>query len=249
MQTKPIDTTTSLTDGRIKYTRTIQNNLHYHRQIELIYLLQGSLRIETDRAQFVMQAGELAILRPLESHRLVPLADNRYLLIILPDRFSLRLSSGDMQSRHFRDVPADVHKLLGLHRTMRSLTPPYQDIFYECAAQIVRNMYAMESACPSNAVLDYIRAHYREPITLNDVASACTSNRTYVSKTVNDFTGRNFNDYVNRLRITYFLDLYNPQENRTIEAVARECGFTSPRTFYRAFAQELHCSPKAYFHM
>lgn len=74
-------------------------------------------------------------------------------------------------------------------------------------------------------------------LTLNDLAKKLKSNSSELSSTINQHFNKNFNDYINELRIVEFIRLKALEENTnyTIEAVAYDSGFNSKSTFNRAF--------------
>jgi AraC-like DNA-binding protein len=58
----------------------------------------------------------------------------------------------------------------------------------------------------------------------------------------------NFNDFVNRYRVSFFKDLIRKSEYHqwTLEAIANKAGFNSRTTFIRAFTKFADCSPSEY---
>ena len=58
----------------------------------------------------------------------------------------------------------------------------------------------------------------------------------------------NFFNYINQLRINAFLDKIasNEQAQKTLEALAGECGFQGRSTFIRAFKKETGQTPSDY---
>lgn len=249
MNKNVLDTTESLYDGKIKYTKKINTGLHYHRQFEMLYLVKGELIINTDLNSFHLSAGDIAVIKPFELHSFKELEKNTYLLIILPDRISLKLSSHNISTRRFENPGGDEKKLLMLYRTFLNVSHDYLWQYYKLAAEIIKKLYKLNTPFSgSNIVLDYIHGNFKDDITLTKVASACMSNRSYVSKAVNELTGCHFNSYINKLRISCFLDMFSSEDyNTTIESVSEKCGFNNPRTFYRAFFNELRCTPTEYF--
>lgn len=249
MNNNALDTTESLYDGKIKYTNSINTALHYHRQFEMIYLVKGELIITTDQNSFHLSSGDIAVIKPFELHSFEELEQNTYLLIVLPDRISLKLSSQNISTKKFKRLGSDEKKLLMLYKTFQSVNSDYLWQYYKLASEVIKKMYKLSTPfAESNLILDYIHNHFKEDISLTNVATACISNRSYVSKAVNELTGYHFNSYINKLRIAYFLDLFSSEnDNKTIESVAEKCGFSNPRTFYRAFHNELRCTPTEYF--
>lgn len=252
MNNNALDTTKSLYGGKIKYAECIDTDLHYHRQFELIYLLKGKLKITAGGSVLNLDSGDIAVIKPFEQHSFEEFSENSYLLIILPDKISLKLSSQNISTKKFSVSGDDEIKLLMLYKTFLSISSDYLQQYYKLVAEIIKKLYKLETPrADANLILDYIHNHYRENISLSKVALACISNRSYVSKAVNEHTGYHFNSYINKLRIAYFLDLFssNDDSRETIEAIAEKCGFNNPRTFYRAFFSELNCTPTEYFNL
>jgi AraC-like DNA-binding protein len=59
---------------------------------------------------------------------------------------------------------------------------------------------------------------------------------------------KNFNDYINELRIEEFIKLFKSDKGRqfTMLSIALDSGFNSKATFNRAFKKIKGCSPKEY---
>lgn len=81
-----------------------------------------------------------------------------------------------------------------------------------------------------------------------DLANELDIRVHHCSFVINSFLDRNFRDWINGYRITYFISLYPLKSDKmTIEAVAYESGFKSLATFYNAFKKETGLMPKAFF--
>ncbi|MBW7871493.1 MAG: helix-turn-helix domain-containing protein [Flavobacteriia bacterium] len=75
------------------------------------------------------------------------------------------------------------------------------------------------------------------------------TNTTYLSKVINSQKEKNFNSYLNGLRINYVINLLKkePQyRHYTIQALAEICGYTNARQFSIAFYEETKLKP-SYF--
>lgn len=248
MSNNVLDTTTYHNNGKIKFSKDINLNLHYHRQIEVLWLIEGSLKIHFDDKTIKLNKFDLLIIQPFELHRIEKIGDCLCLLVILPDYVSLRLSSQNINTKKFTNLNDDITSLLNLHSTFSKINQKYIKNYFNIVSTIITNLYGFEKTeHHSNEVMDYIHNNLTKDINLETVANACNSNRTYVSKIVNNITGYHFNRYLNKIRIARFLDLYETKNNCSVENLALECGFTSMRTFYRAFKEELNCSPNKYF--
>ncbi len=77
-----------------------------------------------------------------------------------------------------------------------------------------------------------------EKITLKSLALQVGTNSSYLSKYINDEKSENFSVYINDLRINHVLKLlYSSQKIRTytVSALAKEVGFSNPKSFSNHF--------------
>lgn len=83
---------------------------------------------------------------------------------------------------------------------------------------------------------------------LNELASQLGTNRTYVSKLINNKENANFCDYINSFRIEYAKELLSSQdeEQLTLDEIALKSGFSSLSSFYRVFTKMEKTSPAKY---
>ena len=78
-----------------------------------------------------------------------------------------------------------------------------------------------------------------ESFSLGDLANALYTNKVYLSKTVNYFSGKNFRNYVNYYRVMYAMELFRKNKRLKMAALASLSGFHSCTTFNQAFKVEM----------
>lgn len=91
--------------------------------------------------------------------------------------------------------------------------------------------------------------YLKKDITLTWVANHLGTNTKYLSETIKIHRGKNFNNYINGLRISYITYmLYKKPEYREFKVVslAKECGYSSSQVFVIAFKKE-NGIPPSYF--
>ncbi len=91
--------------------------------------------------------------------------------------------------------------------------------------------------------------YLKKDITLTWVANHLGTNTKYLSETIKMHRGKNFNNYINGLRINYITYmLYKNPEYREYKVVslAKECGYSSSQVFVIAFKKE-NGIPPSYF--
>ncbi|MEM6719879.1 MAG: AraC family transcriptional regulator [Bacteroidota bacterium] len=93
------------------------------------------------------------------------------------------------------------------------------------------------------------KSFLRNQITLSEVAKLINTNSKYLSRIINHYHQKNFNTYINDLRIEYLINKLNSDKNfrkYTISAIAEEGGFTNALSFSRAFTKKTGLKP-SYF--
>lgn len=93
------------------------------------------------------------------------------------------------------------------------------------------------------------KAYLGKNITLNDLAVEWNTNRSYLSQCINTYKGKSFIEYINSLRISYFLDMLDTDPKwlkYKIESVADLLGFSSSRSFSNAFVKITGMPPSYY---
>ncbi|MBC8756594.1 helix-turn-helix transcriptional regulator [Kordia sp. YSTF-M3] len=86
-------------------------------------------------------------------------------------------------------------------------------------------------------------------VTLQKLAKRFKTNHTYLSKIINVYEDKSFNQFINELRITYAIERLQTDatfRKYTIDAIAEESGFSNTRTFSRAFQRKTNLNP-SYF--
>lgn len=92
---------------------------------------------------------------------------------------------------------------------------------------------------------DYIEAHYKDNITLADLAKESLFSPWYSYRLFREWTGMTPADYIRQLRLSKSA-LRLRDENIKIIDVAMELGFGSTDGYQRAFYKEFGCNPREY---
>lgn len=90
--------------------------------------------------------------------------------------------------------------------------------------------------------------YLRSKLTLAEVATHCSTSPQILSQIINEYTGLNFNDYVNTFRIKEAKRLLSDSafSYLTVDAIAQQSGFSSKSTFYASFKKQVGLLPKEF---
>lgn len=84
-------------------------------------------------------------------------------------------------------------------------------------------------------------------LSLEKLSDILSTNRTYVSNTINIKSGKSFYNYINGYRIAEALTILSDTENDIpLKALCEDLGFNSMSVFYRAFQKETGVPPSRY---
>jgi YesN/AraC family two-component response regulator len=92
------------------------------------------------------------------------------------------------------------------------------------------------------------RLYVQPELSLQELSQHLQTNPVQLSATINQVLGKNFNDYINGLRIDEFIQKYRADRARryTLLSLALDSGFNSKATFNRAFKKIKGSSPQEY---
>lgn len=255
-------------------TRPVAEHPHggrisWHEQMEILYVLEGTLTCEIDFRPYRCCAGDIVMINPCEAHA-VSWADApaRYHCLMIDPR--LCGSRDDMGIRKFIDPITDrrvqfCHILRDRARLRRILEemieefrgeqPGYElavrgnllrflALLYRGEVQGEGQIYRPDGQAAITPALRYIADHYEEPITLDALAAACCMNRSYFCRRFHALTGRTAIAYVNEYRLTKAKALLLTT-TRSIAQIAADTGFDDSSYFTRKFKALYGVSPSA----
>ncbi|HHU95775.1 MAG: AraC family transcriptional regulator [Bacteroidota bacterium] len=98
-----------------------------------------------------------------------------------------------------------------------------------------------------NALVSKNQLFTNPDLQVSDLAIRLKTNRSYISRTINQDMQTNFCDWINSYRVDYAKELMHRQEPElTIESIAEKSGFSNITTFYRVFKKHEKCTPGKY---
>lgn len=89
----------------------------------------------------------------------------------------------------------------------------------------------------------------KKDVNLNNLAKQFDTNTKYLSEIIKSYKNKNFNHYLNELRINYLIDQLNTNDkvlNTKVSYLASDFGFSSHSSFSTLFTQYMGQSPSEY---
>ena len=243
---------------------------HNHSAVEILLTLEGTVTYTVEDKLYQVRKGEILIVPPDTLHSLsMGEGSSRYLFLFEPDAImSMRdikyMASYFNKPFHLRDG-SDAHVrirelLLRANDAYEKREMLWNTLCYSCILRIyaILGQHYLGSVRPHtgdstgnmdaevvNAVMTYVNNHYREDLTLEEVAQFAGFSRYYFSRSFKKQTGYSFKEYLCQKRVQVAMDLLI-RTNRSMRDVALESGFGSVATFNRVFREKKGCTPSQY---
>lgn len=248
---------------------------HWHEDVELLMPLRGYLAYIVDGTQVNIQEGDAIFVNTRHMHygfstdgtdceyicitfRLDQLCaneeiKNRYVLPILTSPHLTHMVLRSEVAEH-RPALTAIRQIDAIHHER---SPGFELQELSCLFRLWQTLYTIIEQHIGEAVstdvqvliqkrmLEFIRTHYQERITLNEIASAGGVCRTKCCQIFRQYLGRTPNDYLNSFRLEKGMELLK-STGMTITEIAGACGFSSASYFTEMFTKQKGCSPKAY---
>ena len=225
----------------------ISTPYHWHKEIELVYVLDGALEITVNNALRTLCSDEFALINSVENHSLS--AENAKCLILdisceFAAQFDESLYSSVFKVIGGSGAEEELRNLLWqLSRTVNEqelpglrqyalITDILHVLFVQCrheSQNAVKEGEKVQSRHVKLAI-EYIEQHYREEFTEKGVAEILGVHPVYLAQRFKEATGKAFTEYVMEFRLERAMDaLIN--KGMPIDDAADYGGFPSKRTF------------------
>ena len=238
--------------------------LHWHTYYELELVLDGAGVQWINGRQLPLGAGSLYLMTPEGLHRLQARQPMDILSLKLPASglpSYLQGMLGQYSQPAFCQLEPPAWEecrsdFMRIYREMQQPGLGGDACIHSLAALLLcalRRRDALHTTAPvpdhalmrMQTVMEYIQAHFREPLTLADTARSVGLTPNYLSARFTQVIGCGFSAYVAGLRVEYARQLL-AQGNVSVTEAAFESGFGSLSHFLRTFKRLCGVSPGAY---
>ena len=233
---------------------------HLHHHLELVLFLEGKSVAFADAERCDLEPGDAFLAFPEQVHRYESHHKERsYVLIVDPDlmpELSAVFTGPLPESALLKGVAHDPVVLESAQRLLKMKNP---QTVAEKAVQkglLLILFGRILSACKLTqtrtggsqafrAVVEYCTKNYQKELSLSVLERELHVSKYYVSHLFSDRMQISFNDYVNSLRVAHACRYLGTDELPVTE-ICTLVGFSTLRTFNRAFQKQMGCTPSEY---
>ena len=236
---------------------------HWHRSMELLFVLSGSVTAVVDDSSFVLQSTDVILINPLSTHELY--SDGAELLA-----FQVNLA----KSRFFEEYKDCYYECCSWGETKN----PRFDYLRHLLARLVKENSVDENKLVSHSIIalllnelitnfqvprpeylaakqrayqrlsqitDYMNRHFQEGLTLSDVAQEFHFSSSYLSRFFKQVIGVTFSNYYNAVRLEHAVnEMLSSKES--ISTIALNNGFPNARAMVSLFKKKYGVLPSEY---
>ena len=237
---------------------------HWHESLELLFVLAGEVSVLAGDIQTSLQQDDMLLINSNVIHELH--SDDCVMIAVqvklskfdLPEDLLQTLyfncNSTDCENRErFRGIKQIIASMLQSNAGGVSLFHS-RALAYRLLSELVENFKVEKPAGEANTrkhlerlngILRYISEHYKEQLTLNQLADQTHLSAPYLSSFFERYMGINFSTYYTNFRLDHAVqDLLHT--DIPVEQIAANNGFSDPRAFVRAFKKRYNEVPSAY---
>ena len=226
---------------------------HFHKNFEVLCVLRGELSININDGVTVLHEGEYAMILSNQIHSFFADSDTMVWVAVFSEDFVPEFAAyvKEKQGRNQKFLPCEEvaelvreQLILGGASDMMRRSCLYAICDQFCAATELeaRKNKNDQLIC---RILDYVEAHYMEPISLSGVAEAFGYEYHYLSRLLNRHYNIRFKNILNEYRVEAAAEQLEKGRS-SITEIAMACGFQSIRSFNEVFYAMKGCTPREY---
>lgn len=215
------------------YTRELLS--HDHDFGQLLFPLQGSLQMQTASQDIMLEPDHCFYLPPRHNHVFHSRDRNEFLILDIPTHF-LPEDTESMYSLLDQQWTSIRFLLLEEAGSKGNDSAALMDL----TRYVTRKLHVSLSAS-----IDYIHRHFKEPISLQNLAEIEHYHPVYYSSWFKRKTGKSPKVYIADLRLKYAKELLLIT-SWSISRISEEVGFENPSSFTRWFVKSEGMPPQKY---
>lgn len=249
--------------GNHNYNAYLYENIsfafHFHKNMELLYVLEGEVELLLDSRRETVPAGEYALIFSNQIHSYQsPKPSKSWVCVFSGDYVSEfeRQMEGYTGVRSRFCCPESLQQYLKDAILFPSLQAENAASIYQrkaclyavcgqyltCNPELVR---IDSSTSLSHRIIQILSEQYASDITMKDLAEQLGYDYHYLSRYFHRMFHTNFRTFLNQYRVDHAVYLLSHSDT-SITEIAFESGFQSIRSFNRAFREIAAVSPRRY---
>lgn len=234
---------------------------HLHVQLELVYVLEARIQMIIDEQEYTFNKGDFVLVFPntIHSYDSNLTIDNSVLTVIsgvmLTGEYINTLMNYSLKKPYIRSKDLHEDVVFAMKALVKEMNEGKSVYVSKAYLQLIlartipslelMKKQSLDSYDLVHRIVNYISLYFREPLSLDILATELGISRYYLSRIFSNKLNSSFNDYVNNIRVSYASTLILTTD-MSITQICNDAGFNSLRTFNRVFKENFHMTPSEY---
>lgn len=255
---------------KVRFVTMKQNSpLHWHREMEILYILNGSAVVQMEGKKYCLKPLDLIVIDSSVIHDVVYALPQTMGICIHISKSYMRQYLSDIELMRIVCNPESPEQgkengYMRLCQYLKDLTVSYFEqklnytfisnaLILQILAVLVEefgelisediDICGAENLVRIERIFRYVENNYKEQITLQDASDELGLNKEYFCRFFKRSTGMTFLQYVNQVRLNYIYQDLMYSEGSVQEIMERH-GMYNVKLFYRLFRERYGCTPK-----
>ncbi|HZK43531.1 MAG TPA: AraC family transcriptional regulator [Syntrophomonadaceae bacterium] len=247
--------------------------MHWHKYIELIMVLEGTVKIEISKEKHILKAGGLVYINTNEIHSIATMGEPNLVLKVQinPDFYKEMYLSFpnlylDCNSFLLGDSNEEIKNNIRKHLAqivweMNNKELGYRSRLGSTLYQLIGELFAVspiyineemdiiadEDLNRLQRITEYIDMNLDKGVSLKEIAELEHMSYYYLSRFIKEKLNMTFQEYLTQARLNKALSLL--YTDKTITEISNEVGFVNLATFNRLFKEEFQVTPSEYIEL
>ena len=230
---------------------------HWHENIELLFVTEGILRVYLDGTEVLVPAGDVAVVNSGVLHAMTAHTPaTKYFCLIIDSDFCKKHGFFIEEKKLCEVTNAEsvAENILRIDEAYFSRPPYYEEDILSDVTKILvflfrfhtkNDLYSgthKKSIEVVKSGINYIKKHFREHLTIDEIAAHTGYSKFYFCHCFKELTGSTLGAYINKYRSDYAYTLLT-HTDMSIGSIAAECGFEDVSYFTKVFKKNVGVLP------
>lgn len=226
---------------------------HFHKSLELVYVIHGSLRCHINGTEYVLKPRDFGLCLPYDIHAYEPGRDTQYWVCVFSEDYvhdfskMIRNKVGDFIFHCSPSVTRFITENL-IHQPAPTRLSAKASLYAVCDEYSKTvNLTDKNQRISENIarITAYVEKNHTKDIRLADIGRLLGYDYHYVSRYFHSVFQMSFSEFLTLYRLETAVNLMEQTDKKILD-IALESGFQSVRSFNDCFKSHFKMSPTEY---
>ena len=225
-----------------------------HSNIEMVFIFEGETNVWVDNKEAEKaQSGDAIIIFPCQQYRYETVKQEKHVLLAVDIKRIGEFLRAVTSFVPERNVIKGALESVELSELVKNIAKTYKEDESEYRDAVLKGYITallgrilsmtelrkneIEKPNTVSEIMDFCNSRYAEKLSLEYLEAELHISKYYISHVINERIGVSFNDFINSIRINEASRLLL-ESDKPIKEISAEVGFSTQRTFDRAFKKQ-----------